>query len=234
MKIIQCGGQRTEAWFDWHLGRLTSSRIADAVARRKRNPTEPLQAYLDLRLELAVERITKKPAEHFVSIWMERGIELEPLARAAYELRTDQSVGLVDFVLHEANEQWGASPDGVIGDEGILEIKIPKRETHAEYIYAGCVPAEYLPQCHWLMACTGLKWVDFTSWCPDFPDPLDLFICRLPRDEERIKSMEAEAKKFLQEVEGLVTQLTGGLESLLRKSLVPRAVIPNDPIPLEM
>jgi hypothetical protein len=231
MKIIDCGGQRTETWFDWHLGRLTSSRIADAVTKRKRNPSEPLQAYLDLKLELAVERITKKPAEHFVSIWMERGIELEPLARACYELRSDHPVILADFVLHEMNEQWGASPDGIIADDGILEIKVPKRETHAEYLYANVVPAEYLPQCHWLMACTGMKFVDFCSWCPDFPEPLDLFVCRLKRDEEIIKSMEADAAKFMGEVEAMVIQLRGGLEEVLRESLVPRAVIP--PVPVE-
>lgn len=225
MKVIDCGGQRTETWFDWHLGRLTSSRIADAVSKRKRNPTEPLQAYLDLRMELAVERVTRKPAEHFVSVWMERGIELEPLARAAYELRTDRTVNTVDFVLHEANEQWGASPDGVIGDEGVLEIKVPKRETHAEYLFGGCVPTEYLPQCHWLMACTGMQFVDFVSWCPDFPDPLDVFICRLPRDEKIIAEMEAAAAKFIQEVDATVLRLKEGMEGVMRMSLVPKAVI---------
>jgi putative phage-type endonuclease len=227
MKIIDCGGQRTETWFDWHLGRLTSSRIADAVTKRKRNPGEPLQAYMDLKLELAVERVTRKPAEHFVSVWMERGTELEPLARATYELRTDAPVSLVDFVLHESNEQFGASPDGIIGDEGILEIKVPKRETHAEYLYADRVPPEYLPQCHWLMACTGLKWVDFVSWCPDFPEGLDLFVCRLERDEKRIYEMEVEAEKLLAEVEAMVAQLKGGIKEVLRMSLVPRAVIPS-------
>lgn len=226
MKIIECGGQRTEQWFDWHLGRLTSSRIADAVTKRKRNPGEPLQAYLDLKLELAVERVTQKPAEHFVSVWMERGTELEPLARAAYELRTDRSVSMVDFVLHDANEQWGASPDGIVGDEGILEIKVPKRETHAEYLCAERVPPEYLPQCHWLMACTGLKFVDFVSWCPDFPEPLDVFICRLERDEAVIAAMEADAAKFMADLDVMTAQLKGGITEVLRQSLVPRAVIP--------
>lgn len=226
MKIIDCGGQRTEQWFDWHLGRLTSSRIADAVTKRKRDSGTPLQAYLDLKLELAVERVTKKPAEHFVSYWMERGTELEPLARAAYELRTDRTVSMVDFVLHDKNEHWGASPDGIVENEGILEIKVPKRETHAEYLIAESVPAEYLPQCHWLMACTGLKFVDFVSWCPEFPEPLDVFICRLERKEAVIASMEADAEKFLAEVDALTLRLKGGIKEVLRQSLVPKAVLP--------
>jgi len=221
MNIVDCGGQRTQEWFDAHLGMLTSSRIADAISKRKRDPHQPLQAYLDLRLELAVERITKKPSAHFVSYWMERGIELEPLARAAYELRSDINVKLVDFVLHPNRDSlaWaGCSPDGLAGDE-LIEIKVPKPETHAEYLLAEVVPAEYLPQMHWQMACTGCVANTFVSYCPDFPEPLDLFICRLPRDDKRIAEMEAEAVKFLAEVETVVVQLKSGLEGVLRKSL---------------
>src|ERR1700737_4971037 len=119
MKTVHCGGQGTELWFEQRLGMLTSSRIADAVTKRKRNPKEPLQVYLDLRMDLAVERVTKKPAEHFVSQWMERGAELEPLARAAYELRKDAAVATVDFVMHPTMEWCGCSPDGLCGDDGL-------------------------------------------------------------------------------------------------------------------
>lgn len=233
MKTVHCGGQGTELWFEQRLGVLTSSRIVDAVTKRKRNPKEPLQAYLDLRLDLAVERVTKKPAEHFVSMWMERGAELEPLARAAYELRKDTPVTTVDFVLHPTMDWCGCSPDGLVGDDGLIEIKCPKRNTHAEYVLGECAPSEYLPQMMWQLAVTGREWVDFCSYHPDFPDPLDLCIYRLHRDSQAIAVMEAEAAVFLKETADLTLRLRHGLEGMLRESLITRAVIPNDPIPTE-
>lgn len=221
LNLIECGGQRTEEWFNNHIGMLTSSRIADAIGRRKRDPNTPLQAYLDLRLELAVERVTKKPSQHFVSFWMERGIELEPLARAAYELRAGVEVSLLDFVLHPNREglEWaGCSPDGIVGDE-LIEIKVPKPETHAGYLMDEIVPSEYLSQMHWQMACTGAVANTFVSYCPEFPEPLDLFICRLQRDEKRIADMEVMAQAFLAEVADTVERIKSGLEGSLRKSL---------------
>lgn len=229
MRTIDCGGQGTELWFQEHLGKLTASRVADAVNKRKRNPKEPLQAYVDLRLELAVERVTQKPAEHFVSVWMERGVELEPLARAAYELRKDTTVSTVDFVLHPTMEWAGASPDGLVGDDGLVEFKCPKANTHAEYLLGECVPEEYIPQMMWQMACTERQWCDFVSYHPDFPDPLDLFVSRLRVSREDIAVMEAQATVFLKEVADLTLRLTHGLEGMLRQSFVPKAEIPGDP-----
>lgn len=230
MKIVHCGGQGSELWFNQRLGQLTSSRIADALAKRKRG-TDDLQCRIDLRMDLAVERVTKKPAEHFVSKWMERGSEMEPLARAAYEMRKDAVITAVDYVLHPEMAWAGCSPDGLLEEDGLLEIKCPKRNTHAEYLLGDCVPELYIPQMTWQMACTGRRWVDFVSYHPDFPDPLDLFVCRLNRDNQKIAVMEAEATVFLKEAADLTTRLTHGLEGMLRQSLITRAVIPNDPIP---
>lgn len=229
MRTIDCGGQGTELWFQEHLGKLTASRIGKIVRKRKRNPDEPKQDYLDLRLALAVERVTQKPAENFVSQWMERGTELEPLARAAYELRKDTAVTTIDFVLHPTMEWCGCSPDGLLGDEGLVEFKCPKANTHAEYLLGECVPDLYIPQMMWQMACTERQWCDFASYHPDFPDPLDLAIYRLTRDPQLIATMEAQATVFLKEVADLTLRLTHGLEGMLRKSLIPRAVIPNEP-----
>lgn len=227
LNIVECGGQRTEEWFRNHIGMLTSSRISDAITKRKRDPNTPLQAYLDLKMELAVERVTKKNAEHFVSKWMERGAELEPLARAAYEDRTSSWVSLVDLVLHPDREHlsWaGCSPDGICGEE-LIEIKCPKPETHGWYRVAECVPEEYIPQMMWQLACCpGFQANTFVSYCPDFEPPLDLFICRLPRNDKRIAEMEAEAVKFLAEVEAMVKQLKGGIEGALRESLLSHGV----------
>lgn len=226
--------QGSAEWFAARIGHLTSSRIADATAKRKRRGngkeiTDDLQCRIDLRLELAVERVTQKISEHYVSYWMSRGLEMEPAARFTYEQRTEMETQQVGFVLHPSIHWAGASPDGLVGDEGMVEFKVPKPQTHAEYLLAECVPEIYQPQICWQMACTGRKWCDFVSWCDDFPAPLDLLVVRLPRDEERIKQMEAEARKFLAEVEATVTQLRGGLEAVLRESIdsgVPRAVIP--------
>ena len=234
--IIQCE-QGSAEWFAARIGHLTSSRIADAVRKRKRkgkngSSEDDLQCRIDLRLELAVERVTQKISEHYVSRWMERGLLMEPAARFAYEQRMDTETERVGFVLHPQIEWAGASPDGFVGVDGHVEFKVPKPQTHAKYLIAECVPEIYQPQMMWQMACSGRKWNDFVSYCDDFPAPLDLFICRLERDDERIAQMEAEARKFLEEVAATVSQLGGGLEALLRESVaqrnpnLPRAVIP--------
>lgn len=226
MNIIECGGQGTERWFEARLGHLTASRISDAISRAKRESTGELQARRNLKLELAVERVTGRTSEHFVSEWMERGKELEDLARASYELRTNSFTEKVDLVMHPWLAWAGASPDGLCGDKGLVEIKVPKPQTHASYLLAEVVPENYRDQMMWQMACTNRHWNDFVSWCPDFPDPLDLFIVRLERDDTRIAEMCAEAAKFLSEVEAMTAQLKGGIKEVLRMSLVPRAVIP--------
>ena len=230
--------QGTQEWFDIRVGRLTSSSIVDAVTKRKRKPkdgsvAEPLQAYLDLRLDLAVERVTKQPVDHFVSRWMQEGKDKEPLARVAYELHKDVEVQQVGFALHPEIEWAGASPDGLVGDDGLVEFKCPKMNTHGEYILLECIPEQYIPQLIWQLACTGRKWVDFVSFHQSFPGPLGLVIHRLHRNEETIAVMEAEATVFLKETADLTMRLTHGLEGLLRQSLITRAVIPNDPIPFE-
>lgn len=225
MRIVECGGQGTAGWFNAHLGKLTSSRIASAVAKRKRG-TEDFQCRTDLRLDLAIERITRKPTEHFVSEWMERGIEMEPLARAAYELRDGITTKQVDFVLHPTIEEAGCSPDGLVGEDGLVEFKVPKPSTHAKYLLGEVVPALYVPQMMWQMACCERDWNIFVSYCPDFPEPLDLFVCTLNRDAQMIGQMEDEARTFLAEVGILTKRLGGGLEAVLRESVIPKAVIP--------
>jgi hypothetical protein len=204
-------------WFAMRVGCLTSSRIADAVAQRKRKPKDgaeapPLQAYLDLRMELAVERVTTKISENYVSKWMERGLEMEPLARAAYELRTGTETQQIGFVLHPSLNWAGCSPDGLVGEYGLVELKVPKATTHAEYLLGECVPSQYIPQMTWQMACCpGREFNDFASYCPDFPAPLDLFVCRLQRDDEAVAVMEAQATVLLKEVEDLTLRLRHGL-----------------------
>lgn len=217
--------QGSAEWFAARIGHLTSSRIADAVRKRKRKGVlghsveDDLQCRIDLRLELAVERVTQKISEHYVSRWMERGLEMEPAARFAYEQRTDTETEQVGFVLHPDIQWAGCSPDGLVGADGLVEFKCPKSNTHAGYLLAECVPEAYVPQMMWQMACTGRRFNDFVSYCPDFPEPLDLFVCRLERDDAKIAEMEAEARRFLDEVEAVTLQLKNGLECVLAHSL---------------
>lgn len=207
-------------WLASRIGCLTASRIADVIAKRKGKSTEDLQGRIDLRLALAVERVTNRVTENYVSFWMERGTEMEPLARASYELRTGAETEQVGFVLHPTIQWAGCSPDGLAGMDGLLEIKVPKPTTHAEYLLGECVPEIYVPQMMWQMACCpGREWNDFVSWCPDFPEPLDLFICRLRRDNQQIAVMEAAATVFLKEVADLELRLRHGLVGALEASL---------------
>jgi putative phage-type endonuclease len=219
---IACPTQGTAEWFAARMGCLGSSRIYDAVTKRK-NGDKPLQARIDLCFELAVERITRKPMEHYVSKYMEIGREREPLARAAYWMRTGSEAEQIGFVLHPSIKWAGCSPDGLVGDDGLVEFKCPKSTTHAEYIIGEAVPDDYKPQMFWQMAVTKSAWNDFVSYCPDFPEPLDLFVCRLYREEAIISAMEGEAVKFLAEVEAL----TARLRRDVKPSIVPAAVIPE-------
>ena len=156
--------QLDQEWFAARIGCLTASRIADAVAKRKKGDGD-LQCRTDLRLALAVERVTNKPMDSYVSPWMERGTELEPLARAAYELRKSVETEQVGFVLHPTIKWAGCSPDGLVGTDGLVEFKVPKSTTHAEYLLGECVPELYVPQMMWEMACCpGREWNTFVSY----------------------------------------------------------------------
>jgi YqaJ-like viral recombinase domain len=215
------GAQRSHDWLQNRLGCLTSSRIADALAKPKRGNGE-LQCRADYKLELAVERITNKPIGHYVSVDMQRGIDEEPRARAAYELRTGSEVTLIDFVLHPSIRWGGCSPDGGVGEDGLVEFKVPRPTTHAEYLLAESIPEEYILQMAWQLACCpDRKWNDFVSFCSDFPEPLNLFICRMHRDNTLIADLEQQGMQFLAEVENLESRLKKGIAGTLRKSLEP-------------
>ena len=136
----------------------------------------------------------------FVSKYMELGTENEKAARAAYKLQHDV-VDIAQFVQHPTIARAGASPDGLIGPEGGIEIKCPKTETHIRYILAGEVPEEYKPQMLWGMACTGRQWWDFVSFDLRLPEPLQLFVRRFRRDEDAIISMNLAVLQFLHEVD---------------------------------
>lgn len=198
--------QGSQAWFDARLGCVTSSRVADAIAKLKRKEGESA-ARRNLRYEILCELLTKKPSEHYVSTWMEQGKENEPLARTEYELAKGVEVEQVGFVYHNTIKMAGASPDGLVGDDGLIEIKCPKTSTHLEYLIAAKVPEDYKPQMFWQMACTDREWCDFVSYDPRLPEDLQLLVVRLPRDAERIAEMEKAVEEFLFEVDQMLNSL---------------------------
>jgi putative phage-type endonuclease len=208
MNVVDCV-QGDANWFKWRLGCVTSSRVADAVAKLKRKDGEAA-CRRDLRFELACELLTERASEHFVSRWMEEGKEREPLARAEYELQNGVYVEQVGFVCHPTIKMAGASPDGLIGEDGLVEIKCPKVETHLGYILGDAIPEQYLPQMVWQLACCERQWNDFVSYHPDLPDGLNLFVRRLKRTAEveaLIRGMELEVVQFLKEVDEMLERL---------------------------
>lgn len=198
--------QGSDEWKQERAGHLTASRMADVLATLK-SGGEPASRR-NLRTRLAVERLTGAPMEDgFQSKAMLDGIENERLAVVAYECRAQELVEGVGFVRHPTIDWYGASPDGLIGEDGLLEVKCPIPATHVEYLMAGTAPRDYLPQMMAQMSCTGRKWVDFVSYCPLMPEKLRLFVVRLERDDAEIARIEAEAVKFLAEVEEMTERL---------------------------
>lgn len=198
MNIIECD-QGTEQWLSARLGRVTASRVADIVARTKTGYSTSRTAYMT---ELICERLTGKPAgDVYVNADMQRGTDLEPIARALYEVAHDKSVTQVGFVVHPTLEMAGASPDGLVDETGLVEIKAPRPHVHLDYLETGKPPAKYQPQMAWQCICTQRTWCDFVSYCEAMPDDLQLFVVRYTPELDYLKEIEAEVAKFLEETE---------------------------------
>jgi putative phage-type endonuclease len=198
--------QRSEQWFKERLGCVSSSTICDVLAKSKKGSGEATTRR-NLKAKLVCEILTGKREDEFCSWDMQRGIKLEPIAVTEYELHKGVDTETVGFVQHPRISRAGASPDRLIGKDGLLEVKCPKTANHIEYLENGIVPVEYRKQMYWEMACTDRKWADFLSFNPSMPDHLQLFICRLERDDVYIAEVEAEVVKFNQEVDEILARL---------------------------
>jgi len=196
--------QNTEEWFAIRCGKVTASRIADIIATTKSGYSASRANY---EAQLICEILTGKPAESFTNAAMAWGTETEPLARAQYELKTGNMVNQIGFVVYPKIEQAGASPDGLVDNDGLIEIKCPNTSTHLDTLLSQKVPSKYITQMTWQMLCTGRKWCDFVSYDPRLPDNLQLFIQRIELDEEYGKKLESEVKGFLEEVNEKVEKL---------------------------
>ena len=196
--------QGTDEWFAIRCGKVTASRVADVIAMTKSGYSASRANY---EAQLICEILTSKSAESFTNAAMQWGTEIEPLARAQYELKTGNMVNQVGFVVHPMIEQAGASPDGLIGEDGCIEIKCPNTSTHLDTLLSQKVPSKYITQMTWQMVCTGRKWCDFVSYDPRLPENLQLYIERIELDEEYGKKLESEVKGFLEEVNEKVEKL---------------------------
>lgn len=190
--------QQTPEWFAARLGKATGSRISDIVAKTKTGYAASREDYM---FQLVVERLTGVNTVSFSSTAMQWGVDQEEYARAAYEAHMGVLVTEVGSIDHPRIAMSSASPDGLVGDDGMIEIKCPMTKNHLNMFLGQSIAKSYMDQMMWQMAVTGRKWVDYVSFDPRCPDGLQLFIQTVERDNEYIAALEFEVVKFLDEVE---------------------------------
>lgn len=193
---------------NWHAARrgcLTASRMADAIAVLKTG--KPSESRRKLMFDLLAERMSGVAVEHYVTPAMEWGIAHQADATAAYEAETGELVGPEVFVLHPSIDWFGATPDGLVGASGLIEIKCPTTPKHLAWVMAGEVPDEHKPQMLAQLACTGRQWVDFVAFDPRVQKGPQLFIRRFQPERAEIERIEAGARDFLAELAAMEIQL---------------------------
>lgn len=190
--------QGSPTWVAQRLGKVTASRISDMMAKTKSGYGAGRKNYL---AQLVVERLTGNQQDSYQNAAMQWGIETEPEARSTYEFLTGNKVETVGFVPHpDLPDDAGASPDGLVGDDGLVEIKCPNTATHIETLLTESIDGKYNLQMQFQMACTGRKWCDFVSYDPRMPPELALFVKRVERDQKAIGDIHSELAKFLTEL----------------------------------
>lgn len=196
--------QGTEEWLAQRCGKVTASRIADLMAKTKTGWGASRANY---KAQLVAERLTGRVAESYTNGAMQWGTQTEPEARRAYEFFVDRDVVEVGFIPHPSIGMAGASPDGLVGNDGLLELKCPLTATHIDTLLSGTVPDKYRKQMMFQMACTGRAWCDFASYDPRMCESMRLFVQRMERDEGEIKEIEEAVQAFLAELDETVAAL---------------------------
>jgi putative phage-type endonuclease len=191
--------QRSPEWFAARLGKVTASRVADIVAKGRSGGLSVLrESYMD---ELIAERLTVRRVDGYVSDAMRWGVDNECSARSLYEFLRDVDVTEVWFVDHPSIAMSGASPDGLVGNAGLIEIKCPNSSTHLATIRRDSVPEKYITQIHWQAACTGRQWCDFVSYDPRVEAKFQMFIKRVKIDADVVAKLESAVATFIAEIE---------------------------------
>lgn len=196
--------QGTAEWLSERAGKVTASRIGDLMAKTKAGYGASRANYM---ADLIAERLTGIPKQGFTNDAMRWGTETEPQARAMYELETGLTVLETGFVPHPVIEGCGASPDGLVGEAGLVEIKCPNTATHIETLRGAAIDRKYVLQMHWQMICTDRLWCDFVSFDPRLPLEMQMHIRRVERDAELVEEITAEVTQFLNELNETVADL---------------------------
>lgn len=201
--------QGSQEWLQERCGRVTASRIADLMATTRSGWGASRANYA---AQLIAERLTGCVAQSFTNAAMIHGTETEPEARRAYEFFVDRDVQQVGFFPHPEIENAGASPDGLVGDDGLLELKCPHTATHIDTLLSGAIPDKYFKQMQFQMACTDRAWCDFASYDNRLPERMRLFVKRVDRDDAAIAEIETEVRAFLVEIDAKVSALLAQYE----------------------
>lgn len=196
--------QRTEEWFQQRLGKVTASKVADVMPAKKGGYAAARKNYM---MQLLCERLTGNREDSYVNSAMMRGTELEPFARISYEAITGSLVDEAPFVDHPAISGFGASPDGFVGESGLIEIKCPNTAQHVEFLRTGKIESRYEWQMRAQMACTDRDWCDFASYDDRLPEQLQIKVVRVNRCPDKEQEMLAEIEKFLAELETIQKEL---------------------------
>lgn len=199
----EAGEQGSVEWLMSRVGFCSGSRFKDVLDFQKTG--KPGAKRITYLWELVAERLTGKPAERYVNAAMEWGTQYEGQARMAYEAATGAIVAEQGFLHHPSVAMCGGSVDGFVDDDGIVEIKAPTTPTHLKIVLSK--ECEHLPQIMGYLWITGRQWADFVSYDPRLPAPLDLYIQRIPRDDEYISNLDREVQKFLAEVSETLAKL---------------------------
>lgn len=189
--------QGSPEWHAQRCGKVTASRIADLMAKTKSGYSASRANYM---AQLIAERLTGTIAESYTNGAMQHGIDTEAEARSAYCFYHNATVAEVGFIDHPRILMCGASPDGLVGDSGLVEIKCPNTATHIDTLLGGSIPGKYVLQMLWQMECTQRAWCDFVSYDPRMPEHMRLFVKRLDRDAAKLAEINVEVMTFQNEL----------------------------------
>lgn len=196
--------QRTPEWFAARLGKVTASRVSDVIAKTKAGWGASRKNYA---AQLICERLTGASTPSFTNAAMQWGTDQEPIARQAYAFHLMEEVSEIGFVDHPELHMAGCSPDGLVSAAGLVEIKCPNTATHLDTLEGGRFPGDYYPQIQFQLSCTGREWCDAVSFDPRLPEPMRLFVERIPRDDPYIRELNAMVRDFLAEIDERVAKL---------------------------
>jgi len=196
--------QGSPEWFAARLGKVTASKIADVCAKTASGWGASRANYA---AQLICERLTGETAGSFSNAAMQWGTDTEPQARAAYEFLTNREVIEIAMVQHPSIKMSSASPDGLVSGDGMVEIKCPASATHINTLMKEKIPGKYILQMQWQMACAERLWSDFVSFDPRLPIELQMWVQRVPRDDDKIAELEQIVREFLAEIDATVETL---------------------------